>query len=166
MERYAYDDAEYYFKQRKYLFTARAGGNRTALGKALKYADSMMLWVVKNNAQKTYFEEYAQSYLSKGDVLMQMKRYAECYENYYQGKLIFTGKENKVRFIGYNFRLADVCYLSGKYRQAATFYLEACKEKINEQDNFEAANNNVQYLDNAGLSYMKAGMTDSAIFLL
>jgi signal transduction histidine kinase len=132
--------------------------------KALLCADSMLSVIQKAGLENKYKMEYADANFSKGDILFKLGKYVEAHKYYYNGK-VFAEKTlnycDRAKIIS---RFAMVSYQQGKYLEAAAFFKESfdqaspCKAMT-----FDLFATMQEQLSNTGLSFYKAGLSDSAM---
>ncbi len=132
--------------------------------KAEIYSDSMLYVLEKNKLQNIYVKQYAQSIFSKGDALFNARRYTEAYKYFYEAKTIIKDNIDPCALADYSYRLGMVLYKQDRFLEAA-FYFEESFNEFNACDlDFAIFYRRQELLDNIGLSFSKAGVSDSAMF--
>jgi signal transduction histidine kinase len=128
----------------------------------MRYADSM-LNVIKNSGRPQDFpKQLGIAYFSKGDVYFATNRFPEAYQYYYLGKV--TGKNNfdNCTLSDYSYRMGMIMYKQEHFSLAANYFKQSFAESTTCANNFVSYYRNQELLDNAAISYNKAGLTDSA----
>lgn len=130
--------------------------------KGSSYADSMLNLLVSTGHPKNYPKQLGIAYFSLGDVAFKKQKYMQAYQYYYQGKV--TGRNNLNNCIlgDYSYRLGMVLYKQERYKLAAEYFKQSFNESQDCEKNFPSFYRQQELLDNAALSYNKAGLSDSA----
>ncbi|WP_231489935.1 HAMP domain-containing sensor histidine kinase [Pedobacter sp. Leaf170] len=154
----------YYFKYRRYYWKGRDEKDNEILQKSMLYADSMQNLIIENNASDKYRNELSIAYFSKGDILLEQKKYREAYQFYHSGKLLTNDKGNTCSNGRINSRLANLNFLQENYHVAAAYFMQVYRNNL-DCDLDEKKFGEIQgALNNAGASYLKVEMTDSAMY--
>jgi len=130
--------------------------------KALLYADSMLKVIQNSGNIKIYGKQLGIAYFSKGDIYFDTNHYPEAYQNYYLGKV--TGKNNfdNCTLSDYSYRMGMIMYKQAHFSIAASYFKQSFAEGAPCVANFVTFYRNQELLDNAAISYSKAGLADSA----
>ncbi|WP_162996430.1 tetratricopeptide repeat-containing sensor histidine kinase [Mucilaginibacter celer] len=131
---------------------------------ALLYADSMLNMFDTPEKKLKFTNEYGQAHLSKGDVLFDMHRYNEAYGYFYSGKVIANNNLDDCTLGDYSYRMGMILYKQEHYGRAARFFKKSFEETASCDGNFNYFYRRQELLNNAGLSYSKKQMTDSAMY--
>ncbi len=132
-----------------------------------RYADSALTIFDDAERQKQYPMSFAKALMLKSDVYVFFKSYDKALENYFKIKSTLNKVDDPLVYADYITRIAQLYYVQNLFKQAAHYHLEAF-------DIIESAKGldprSVFYvkqgaLNNAGFSYERAGMLDSAAFL-
>lgn len=132
-----------------------------------RYADSALSLFPDIPSQIKYKNAYIRSLILKCEVLVYYKKYDEALNNYFKIRSLADPDKNPVAFAEYNTRIAQLYYDQRLYRQAANFHLIAHNilrsiDDDNPQLLFYLRQGS---LNNAGFSYERADMLDSAAYL-
>jgi len=134
-------------------------------GKALLYADSMMMMVKKTHDKKYYAAHLAEAYYAKGDAYFDLNQFNDSFQCYYQGYLIGKNYLNNEALSDYTYRMGMIMYKKAHYKAAANYFTESYRQKnlppaIN---NFTTFCRKQELLDNIGLCYKHTNNDDSAL---
>ena len=154
---------KYGFKQAASYVIAKIDNDKSKFFISMAYADSMLNIIHNNKAENSFRYDDAVAHFGKGDVLFEQGRYDEAYQYFYKGKLLADKLENSCSRALFNDRFALLCFKQHKYSQAAALFLLAYKERLGcsiDFKNFAATQGSI---NNAGLSYVRENMADSAI---
>lgn len=154
---------KYYFKQKSYYFTGRANKDRKQLEMSLVYADSMLFVIKNTHAVQNYQQELSIANFSIGDVLFEMGQYENAYQFFYQGKVLANQSKDKCSQAFFDSRFAVLNYKQGRFKHAASLFMQTYADQLSCSMNFDTFAATQGALDNAGMSYSRAGMADSAI---
>jgi signal transduction histidine kinase len=130
--------------------------------RAMIYADSMMQLIENNNPQK-YKEEYSLASYSKGDILLMMNKTNEAYTCYYNGHIIGRYALDSCTLGEYSYRIAMLLFQQSRFNEAAENFKQAFAETNACDDDFVDFFRRQEILNNAGLSFQRAGNDDSAL---
>ncbi|MDB5088239.1 MAG: hypothetical protein JWR09_2233 [Mucilaginibacter sp.] len=154
---------KYYFKQNAYYLHALLNNNnKKNLELASAYADSMLMLMKDRPAKEAYPDELRTTYFAKGDVLFAMGYFPDAFRFYYQGKLVADQSGNKCYHALFDSRFALLNYKEAKFKEAASLFLQAYRDDLSCNLDFETFAATQGAMDNAGLSYEHLGMADSA----
>jgi len=129
---------------------------------AMKYADSMLLFIEKHG-KETYKKEYALANYSKGDILFLMKAYNEAYKYYFHARLIGRMAVDSCTLSEYSYRIGMILFQQASFKEAARNFEEAWAQSSGCVSEFKWFYRRQEIMSNIAFSYMKAGMPDSAI---
>lgn len=132
--------------------------------KAEAYSDSMLSVLEKNHLEKVYVKQYAQSVFSKGDALFNAKRYTEAYKYFYEAKTIIKDNIDPCSLADYNYRLGMVLYKQDRFLEASYYFEESLNEFSACDLDFAIFYRRQELMDNIGLSFSRAGVSDSAMY--
>jgi signal transduction histidine kinase len=130
------------------------------LNKALLYADTLEAFIEATHNEKKYAKQYSIAAFSKGDVLFALNKYSEAYKYYYKGRVIGKNNFDNCALGDYSYHMGMIMYKQEHYKLAATHFIQSFEETKSCNDNFVTFYRNQELLDNAALSYRKAGMPD------
>jgi signal transduction histidine kinase len=130
--------------------------------KGLLYADSMLNLLESSKQKDKYPKQLGMAYFSLGDVAFKKQKYIEAYQYYYKGKLTGRKNLNGCTLSDYSYRLGMVMYKQEHYDLAADYFKQSFEESRTCEKNFSSFYREQELLDNAALSYFKAGLIDSA----
>jgi signal transduction histidine kinase len=135
-----------------------------------KYADSALMAFEQNSdLQHQFPTAYITALNYKCDVLIYFKNYEQAFANYFIIKSILSKNDNPILLAEYLGRIANLYYQQNQFVNAARYHLESFN--ILNQANPIADNDIYKFhltqaaLNNAGFSYEKANMLDSADIL-
>ncbi|MBW4891336.1 tetratricopeptide repeat-containing sensor histidine kinase [Mucilaginibacter sp. HMF5004] len=126
------------------------------------YADSMLNLLETTGHAKNYPKQLGIAYFSLGDVAFKKQKFVEAYQYYYKGKLTARNNLNNCTLADYSYRLGMVIYKQEHYDLAANYFKQSFQESAGCEKNFPSFYRQQELLDNAALSYYKAGLVDSA----
>jgi signal transduction histidine kinase len=135
--------------------------------KGLEYADTMMNIAADRLDKEKYAERYVVALYFKGDCYRGMKRYSEALQFYTiareAGLKYVKDKCALVLSMG---NLANMMYQQKKYRQAAAYFSQQHEDLLYncKKETFELIKLLQGSLTNVALSYLKAGLYDSALY--
>lgn len=150
---------------RKYLFLHQYNMRIFNFPRATLYADSMLHIFADKSLQRLYPQYYAQALFSRGDVLRDQKKYNEAYIYFFRGREMLQRTNDTCLYHEYASRLGLVYYRQEKYLEAAPYFAETF-QRLSRCDTgtFPIFYQQQGMLDNAGLSYDKAGNNTQALF--
>ncbi|HEX9510450.1 MAG TPA: tetratricopeptide repeat-containing sensor histidine kinase [Puia sp.] len=134
--------------------------------RAMVYVDSQLFVIRDKSSQKGFIEDYGRALFSKGDILLEERKYSDAFLYYYQGRQIIEKTGDTCVFGEYSGRLGMVCYKQARYREAMALFkgtfndLSHCTDK----DGFAKFVYQQGQLDNIALCYGNLGVTDSALY--
>ncbi len=135
--------------------------------KALQYADSMVLLVKDNLQDEKYAERYVKALYVKGTCYANLKNY---YEALYYFKMAekesFKYVRNKCNVAEFGGVFALLMFKQEKYAEAARYFLRQHTELESgcSTDSYRHMRDLEASYNNAAISYLKAGMPDSAAY--
>ncbi|MFC3562773.1 tetratricopeptide repeat-containing sensor histidine kinase [Pedobacter jamesrossensis] len=153
---------KYNLKGKRIFLALRIKNDTAGLAKAKIYADSMFNIIKDNKVEERYNKQLYSSYIFKGDIELEYEAYYQAYKYFYSGKILADKTLTDCDKSDFYNRFAALCFLQGKFKQAAHLYLEAYRGKQKCETNFKNYQEIQGALDNAGLSYQNIKMTDSA----
>jgi len=132
-----------------------------------RYADSVLHLYPVVPSDPDQKNSYIKALNLKCEVLMHYKKYEEALYNYFKIRSLTDPDKNPVAYADYNSRIAQLYYAQQLYRQAAGYHMLAYNtlhsiEYDNPQHLFYLRQG---ALNNAGFSYERANMLDSAEYL-
>jgi signal transduction histidine kinase len=130
--------------------------------RGIQYLDSALVLLNSPELQAKYQRDYINLFFNKGDLLFQLKKYNEAYQNFYKGKLIAQSVLDPCANSEYVNRLGMISYEQGKYKDAASYFKQCFQEAQSCEKDFRGFAMSQGLLSNASLSYGKSGMIDSA----
>lgn len=132
-----------------------------------RYADSALAFFEDPNRQQQFPMAFAKALMLKSDVYVFFKKYDKALENYFKIKSTLNKTDDPLVYANYITRIAHLYYVQNLFKQAANYHLEAFNvlESVNGLDPRSMFHIKQGALNNAGFSYEKAGMLDSAAFL-
>lgn len=130
--------------------------------KAMLYADSMVWAIEHTHDERTYAKQYGEASFAKGDAFFINNKFPEAYQYYYKGKLIGKNYVDSCTLGDYSYRMGMIMYKQQHFKLAAKHFKQSFIETNSCKNNFVSYYRNQELLDNAALSYDKAGMRDSA----
>lgn len=131
-------------------------------GKALLYADSMLMMAKKSVSSKQYVSNYAEANFAMGDAYFSLSQYSNAYQCYYQG--YFMGKNNLKNEIlaEYAYRMGMVMFKQAHYPEAANYFKLSFRQSLSYKEDFASFYRRQELLDNVGESFKNNGEIDSA----
>jgi signal transduction histidine kinase len=147
----------YYCMRAQHYFNNAEGMNR--------YADSALAYFKNESRKADHPNEYLQALLTKGDACLKAKKYTLALRYYYQGKEVLPDSECDNGTLAS--KIGGIYYDQKKFVLAARYWadsytrLQNCDQKINAQKLFFLKQGT---LNNAGFSYERAGIADSAMY--
>ena len=154
---------KYSFKQAASYVIAKIDNDKSKFLISSAYADSMLNTIHNNKAENSFRYDDAVAHFAKGDVLFEQGRYDEAYQYFYRGKLLADKLENSCSRALFDDRFALLCFKQHKYSQAAALFLLAYKDRLGCSTDFKTFAATQGSINNAGLSYERENMADSAI---
>ena len=133
---------------------------------ALLYADSCIALLQDYKGDDKDEDLYISTHCRKGDISLKIKNYDEAIHNYVIGKVIMEAalKDPCAINMYYN-SMANILYEQKKYLQAVQFFrMKYLVAPVCIADSFLSYSEVQGNLDNMGMCYAKAGLTDSANF--
>ena len=131
---------------------------------SLRYADSMLSLIEKNDLTTRWAREYARAYSFKGLAYQGDKKYIEAFRYLSMSKFIAKGIPDSCLIANYDGQLAAILYFQAKYREAAALFVQSLNGSsrcVIDKDRFY----NIQgCLNSLGLCYHYLGMADSAMY--
>lgn len=133
-----------------------------------KYADSALNLYKDATIQKKYKNSYAKALMLKSDVYIVFRKYDEALETLFKIKSLLKKEDNALLYASYISKIAELYYLQGRFKQAAKYHNETYSILLNAQEKPTNIQNIFHLkqgsINNAGFSYERAGMLDSAAF--
>ncbi len=126
------------------------------------YADSMLNIIEATGHPDQYPKQLGIAYFSLGDVAFKKQKYVDAYQYYYKGKLVGRNTVDNCTLADYSYRLGMVLYKQERYSLAADYFKQSFDESKDCEKNFPSFYRQQELLDNAALSYNRAGFSDSA----
>lgn len=154
---------KYTFKQAESYKIGKIDENKALFAKSLLYADSLLSIIKSNNSGNKFKYENAVALFAKGDILFETGNYQESYNCFFNGRLISNQLENQCSRALFEDRFALLCFHQSKFRQAASLFLQAYDHRLSCKLDFDSFAAIQGSMDNAGLSYERSGMADSAL---
>lgn len=146
--------------QKKYAYHRNRAKNGSS---AMLYADSMLLLMEQHQDDKLYNDIRIKTLLFKGDANLMLNNYLNAFNWYHKVRELLLPETDPVIYSEYVNRLALANFHQGEYREAVKYFSmaipylkKADNKRLNVFANFQGT------LDNIGISYVKAGMYDSA----
>ena len=133
---------------------------------ASAYADSMLLLVGDRINNETNAERYSWALSAKGDCFRHMKRFEEALRDYKQAQnIVLNYVKNKCKLAKYDANIALLMFEQEKYLLAAPYFLKQYDDLKKEciKDDYRHLMDLEASLNNAALSYLEAGLLDSAL---
>jgi len=132
-----------------------------------RYADSALAIFEDVEAQKYHPMAFAKALMLKSDVYVFFKKYDKALENYFKIRSTLNKDDNPLVYANYITKIAQLYYVQNLFKQAARYNLEAFDiiESTKGMDARSVFHIKQGALNNAGFSYEKAGMLDSAALL-
>jgi len=133
--------------------------------KSIAYADSIINLIKNRTTEEKYAERYASAFYEKGQYLLEMKKYSESF--YYitlAENEVLTHVKNKLNLAHYSSKVAYLMFAQEKYLESAAYFLKYYKILANSQTalDYPFFANLQRTLNNVALSYLRAGVLDSA----
>ncbi len=155
------EDLTYY-----YYYKGQVSYKDTVL--ANKYADSALSLYQDVAIQKKHKIGYAKALMLKNDIYITFRKYDEALEAFFKIKSLLKKEGNTILYASYMSKIAQLYYLKGHFKQAAQYNYDTYKILINVQETPVNVQNVFHLkqgaLNNAGFSYERTGILDSAIF--
>jgi signal transduction histidine kinase len=114
---------------------------------------------IRNNQQM-----YGKIFFMRGDLLLAENKLSEAYYNFYRGKQIANAMLDNCTKCEYTYRMGMIMFQQQDYRKAAGYFKLSFKERLSCEPTFNTFYRQQEMLDNAGLSYSKLQMNDSAAY--
>ncbi|CAM3795697.1 HAMP domain-containing sensor histidine kinase [Mucilaginibacter galii] len=149
--------SEYYCYQSSLDFFGPDHGNT--------YADSALAYFKNSSRKSSYPGNFRQALFIKGDACFKNKKYLAAISYYAQAKELKKAGDCDDGDLAV--KIAGVYYEQGNYRIAARYFIEkyqqviSCPSNLTPEKKFITLQAN---LNNAGFSYERAGLLDSAMF--
>ncbi|RYZ55849.1 MAG: tetratricopeptide repeat protein [Sphingobacteriales bacterium] len=131
-------------------------------GRALLYADSMLFLVNSRKDIDWDASLLANAYNAKADIYFEKGRYRQAFEWYNKARQLSDKELNSCLQGAYLFRIAMSLYQQERYEEAADGFSLCFRKTSNCDSSFAQWIRWQEILNNAGLSFYKAGNTDSA----
>jgi signal transduction histidine kinase len=135
--------------------------------KALAYSDTLVNIAGQRLQEEKYAVRYASALHYKGDRFAQVKRYNESLQYYTLAKeAVLKYVKNACGMVAFGASEAKILFIQKKYMLAAKYFLDHYNYFLKncDADTFESLMNLGMNLNNAALSYLKAGLYDSAAY--
>lgn len=139
------------------------GSGEAAIDSALGYADSALNFIDKNNLISKYRQEYISLLFHQGDILLNKDKYEDAYASFYKAKQLLDQGRTACEQANFYAHLGLIYYRQGKYYNASQLFKQSFKNGKTCPENFLDFSHNQGALDNAGLSFLKLKMLDSAM---
>ncbi len=133
--------------------------------KAMSYADSMLALSEGRMNDDVMAKRYSWALYAKGDCFRHLKRYDEALRYYVSAQqIVMNYVKDKCNIAKYDGNIALLMYAQQKYQLAASYFLKQHNDFRNscQQGEYRNVMDLEASLNNAALSYLKAGMLDSA----
>jgi two-component system sensor histidine kinase VicK len=137
-----------------------------APGKALPYADSMLMMAKKSVSKHKYVANYAEASFAAGDAYFSLSQYSEAYKHFYEGYYVGKSEINNAILSEYTYRMGMVMFKQAHYLEAASYFKISFDYSRGYKDEFKAFYQRQELLDNIGESYKNSGKLDSASIYL
>jgi len=132
-------------------------------GRGMRYIDSSIALLERNNLTEELNQEYTSALLMKGSLLLQQERYAEAYHYYSRGAALAYRHGNNCAAGNFEAVLGSIYFRQNRFREAAASYSKAIR--VLEW----CGDPNTRYIQlsgnksNLALAYLRMGMADSAL---
>lgn len=138
--------------------------------KALAYADTLINIVRWKLEDEKFYVRYVIALSTKGDCFTLGKRYNESFQYYaLANEAILQSTKNKCLLLHLGGKEANMLFIQRRYKLAASYYIKFLNDIFNCQTGIDG--NTYLYMsriesaiNNAALSYLRAGMYDSAAY--
>jgi two-component system sensor histidine kinase VicK len=130
---------------------------------ALVYADSMIIAARQMTDKQLYIAFLGDANFARGDALFELGRYAESYNNYYQGYLLAKSNLDNCTLSAYTYRMGMITYKQANYKYAVTYFKESFDQNKSCRDEFVSFFRQQEVLDNTALAYRNQHNLDSAM---
>jgi len=144
------------------IFYYRGHGSNAA-DSALNYADRAYNVIIQNNLEKKYQKEFISLLFLRGNILINRKKYDDAYINYYQAQQILDRANMGCELADYYAQLALIYYHQGKFYHASLLFKKSIENGKKCPESFASFALTQGSLDNAGLSFLRLKMLDSAM---
>ncbi len=147
-----------------YLIRASQNSQRPEIME--RFADSALSFFSNAQNIKQHGSEFVQALLHKGDACLKTRRYNDALIYYFKGKTVLEQSGNTCLIHEFASRMATLYFEQKKYLQAARYWeevmrrMEHCRENMTPAKLFYSLQGS---LNNAGYSYERANMIDSAL---
>ncbi|EHQ30211.1 tetratricopeptide repeat-containing sensor histidine kinase [Mucilaginibacter paludis] len=149
------------FRYYSFLYYINYRGKKNP-GKAMLYADSMLSTIESTHNEKKYAKLYGVASFAKGDALFINNKFQAAYQLYYKGNLIGKNYVDNCTIGDYSYRMGMIMYRQEHFALAASHFKQSFIENASCGVGFLSYYRGQELLDNAALSYNKAGIRDSA----
>ncbi|HLK29769.1 MAG TPA: tetratricopeptide repeat-containing sensor histidine kinase [Puia sp.] len=133
--------------------------------KAMSYADSMIALSEGKMNDEVMAKRYSWALYAKGDCFRHLKRYDEALRYYLSAQqIVLNYAKDKCNIAKYDGNIALLMFAQEKYQLAASYFLKQHNDFQNscKQGDYRNVMDLEASFNNAALSYLKAGMLDSA----
>lgn len=150
---------------RKYMFiSGYYMDNRGDLVAGLKYADSALLIIQRNNLETELAKECGQALFRRGYCLMVLRRYAESFDSYNAARQLTEAVGDSCTMSAYTFMLGMVCDMQHRNLEAARYTKKGVQELKSCPDSYDQFRQMSGKLDDIGIYYSRQNMPDSALY--
>ncbi|GAB2689190.1 hypothetical protein GCM10027037_09910 [Mucilaginibacter koreensis] len=132
--------------------------------KAAVYLNKMRAELNTEDKIKQNLQMYGKTFFMRGDLLLAENKLSEAYYNFYQGKQIAAATLDNCSTSEYTYRMGMIMFQQHDYRKAAAYFKISFKERQSCEPVFNTFYRQQEMLDNAGISYSKLRMNDSAVY--
>jgi len=132
--------------------------------KAVLFADSAVAFFAANERRKSHPDEYLRALLVKGDMCVIVKEYSKALEYYDRARKLLGNKDKDGKLAS---KMALIYFGQGNFEIAAKYWVESYRQLIKSESKYSPQQFfNLQQgsLDNAGITYERMNMLDSAIY--
>ncbi len=135
--------------------------------KTVAYLDSMLFIAQRRVKEEKYAERYARVLFLKGDYFRYTHQYSLALRHYTLGEeAVFAYVKNKCAITEQGGGMANLMYAQQNYLSAASYFLKYYKDLLSScsVDNYRHTMDLERSLNDAALSYLQAGVYDSAAY--
>ncbi len=146
---------------RQYLYAER----KQDYIKTLSCLDSMLVLIKDKVSDEKYAQRYAFVLYEKGQWFMNLRRYNESFHYISMAEdAVRTLVKNKCEIANYGSKIAYLMFAQEKYLESAKYFKKYCGLLLAscELDDYSRLINMQRCINNVGLSYLRAGLADSA----
>lgn len=132
---------------------------------AYRYADSLLALLNEKKEQEKYKKIYTKALILKSDAYVFYKQYDDALRTYFKTSSLIDKEKDPINYSDFASKIAHIYYVQGRFALAAHYQKEAYTYIQRAKDVYPQTRFYLTQgaLNNAGFSYERAGILDSAL---